>query len=66
MPNDFHKNNQDAVIPLPFDGAKGFGDNGRPVILPVLFHSNDDKFLISYFFSINLTEKCQLRRASVD
>lgn len=29
-------NDQDAVIPMPYDGAKGgFGENGRPVVIPV-------------------------------
>lgn len=28
-------NDQDAVIPMPYDGAKGgFGENGRPVVIP--------------------------------
>ncbi|KAH7645656.1 putative polypeptide n-acetylgalactosaminyltransferase 9 [Dermatophagoides farinae] len=31
-PNDVP--NLDAVIPLPFDSSIGFGENGRPVILP--------------------------------
>lgn len=31
VPND----QDDAVIPMPYEGAKGFGENGRPIVIPV-------------------------------
>ena len=38
----------EPVIPMPYDGAKGFGENGRPVVLPVSF------FLFMFYVYFNL------------